>query len=280
MADDTFDTDESELFPIERVDPLGTYLRELWRRRDYIIHVPLNELRVQNANTLLGNVWLVMNPLLQVGVYFIVFGLLLKTDRGVDNFLPFLTTGVMTFSYSQRVILSGAKSIPSSIGLIRTLRFPRAVLPLSSSIAQTLAFGPVFAVMITVMLASGVYPTWRWLFLLPVFVLQALFSLGGSFLVARMNHHYGDVENSLPFLFRLTFYMSGVLYSVEAFVSSKSVLALFALNPMYCIVSAWRWAVMGIHIEPEVVLSLVIWSFGLLVVGFLVFRSAEADYGS
>ena len=58
------------LFPVGRPTPLGTYLRDLWARRDYIVRVPLNELRSQNAHTLLGGIWLVLNPLLQVGVYF------------------------------------------------------------------------------------------------------------------------------------------------------------------------------------------------------------------
>ncbi|SVE17685.1 uncharacterized protein METZ01_LOCUS470539, partial [marine metagenome] len=65
------------LFPVGQSTPLGEYLRELWARRDYIVRVPLADLRSQNANTLLGGIWLVLNPLLQVGVYFLVFGVIM-----------------------------------------------------------------------------------------------------------------------------------------------------------------------------------------------------------
>jgi len=151
------------LFPVGRPTPLGTYLRDLWARRDYIVRVPLNELRSQNAHTLLGGIWLVLNPLLQVGVYFLVFGVIMPIDRGVDSYLVFLTIGVFTFHYSQRVISDGARSVVSSMGLIRTLRFPRATLPLSNSVGQAVAFGPVFVVMLVVVFAHGNAPTMRWL---------------------------------------------------------------------------------------------------------------------
>ena len=69
------------LFPVGQSTPLGEYLRELWARRDYIVRVPLADLRSQNAHTLLGGIWLVLNPLLQVGVYFLVFGVIMPIDR-------------------------------------------------------------------------------------------------------------------------------------------------------------------------------------------------------
>ena len=87
------------LFPIGRPTPLGIYLRDLWARRDYIVRVPLNDLRSQNAHTLLGGAWLVLNPLLQVGVYFLVFGVIMPIDRGVDSYLVFLTLGVVGIVY-------------------------------------------------------------------------------------------------------------------------------------------------------------------------------------
>ena len=82
MNSATPDTPATEgLFPPGRTLPLGEYLREIWRRRDYLVQVPLNDLRSQNAHTLLGSIWLVLNPLLQVGVYFLVFGVIMQIGR-------------------------------------------------------------------------------------------------------------------------------------------------------------------------------------------------------
>ncbi len=273
------DQPADRLFPVGRPTPLGEYLRELWARRDYIVRVPLAVLRTQNAHTLLGGIWLVLNPLLQVGVYFLVFGVIMPIDRGVDSYLVFLTIGVFAFHYSQRVITDGARSVVSSMGLIRTLRFPRATLPLSNSVGQAVAFGPVFAVMLVVVLAHGNTPTVRWLFLPVLFGLQTLFSLGASLLAARFNHLYRDLENLLPFVFRLLFYVSGVLYSVDHYVDDALLRALFAFNPMYVYVTAWRWVMVDGPATAVEGLAVVAWALVTLVVGFAVFRAGENTYG-
>ena len=281
MTSDTASRQPSDgLFPVGRPTPLGTYLRDLWARRDYIVRVPLNELRSQNAHTLLGGLWLVLNPLLQVGVYFLVFGVIMPIDRGVDSYLVFLTIGVFTFHYSQRVISDGARSVVSSMGLIRTLRFPRATLPLSNSVGQAVAFGPVFVVMLVVVFAHGNAPTLRWLLLPVLFGLQSLFSLGASLLAARFNHLYRDLENLLPFVFRLLFYVSGVLYSVDHYVDDAVLRGLFAFNPMYVYVTTWRWVMVGGPATAVEAAAAVIWAVVTLVVGFTVFRAGENSYGS
>ena len=267
------------LFPVGRPVPLGYYLREIWRRRDYMVQVPLNDLRSQNAHTLLGSVWLVLNPLLQVAVYFLVFGIIMPIDRGVDSYLVFLTIGVFTFFYSQRVISDGARSVVNSLGLIRTLRFPRATLPISNAVGQALSFGPVFAVMVVVVFAHGNAPTVRWLLIPPLFALQTMFSLGGSFATARFNHLYRDLENLLPFVFRLLFYVSGVLYSVDHFIDDALVRTLFLFNPLYCYVTAWRWVMVGDSASGAVMAATGIWAVVALTVGFALFRAGESDYG-
>jgi len=276
---DLTDQRDDGLFPIGQIEPLGSYVRQLWRRRDFIVQVPLNELRVQHANTLLGNLWLVLNPLLQVTVYFIVFGLIIRTDRGVDDFLVFLTIGVFTFYFSQRIITNGARSIQTNIGLIRSMRFPRAVLPIGSTVAGVLSFGPILLIMLAITLSHGNWPNARWTMLVPLFIGQVLFSAGGSFFVARMNHVYSDLENTLPFLFRLVFYMSGVLYSVDRFIDGPTVRTLFAFNPMYCFLSIWRWVLMGLDVSTSVWIGFLGWSIITPVVGFFFFRAGESSYG-
>ena len=211
-ANPTSDNTTDGLIPAGRPLPLSAYLRELWLRRDFMIRVPLEELRAQNAHTLLGGIWLILNPLLQVGVYFLVFGVIMPIDRGVDDYLMFLTIGVFVFFYSQRIISEAARSVVVNLGLIRTLRFPRATLPLSATVGQTMAFIPALTVMAAVVAAHSAWPHPRWLLIPALLALQIAFSLGAGFLAARYNHTYRDLENLLPFVFRLAFYVSGVLY--------------------------------------------------------------------
>ena len=258
---------------------LSEYLKRLWAHRHFMIRVPLEDLRAQNSHTFLGGIWLVLNPLLQVGVYFLVFGLIMPIDRGVDQYLVFLTIGVFVFFNSQRVISESTRSLVINVGLIRTVHFPRAVLPMSATVGQALAFIPVFVVMTIVVLAYGNWPHLRWLLILPVFVIQNTFSLGIVLIGARINHSYRDLENLLPFVFRLLFYISGVLYSVDSVVEDDLWRAIFLLNPMYCLVSLWRWVMVGTSTGGEVWLATGAWSLLALLVGLSVFRSKETTYG-
>ncbi len=258
---------------------LSEYLKRLWSHRHFMMRVPLEDLRAQNSHTFLGSIWLVLNPLLQVGVYFLVFGLIIPMDRGVDQYLVFLTIGVFVFFYSQRVISECTRSLVINMGLIRTIHFPRAVLPISAMTGQALAFIPVFIVMSIVVLAYGNWPNFKWLLILPVFIIQNTFSLGIGLIGSRINHSYRDLENLLPFVFRLLFYISGVLYSVDSVVEDDFWRAIFLLNPMYCLVSLWRWVLVGTSTGGEVWLATGIWSFLALVVGLAFFRSRETTYG-
>ena len=268
------------LFAVGRPVPIGTYLRDLWHRRDYLVRVPLEDLRVQNAHTLLGNLWLLLNPVLQVAVYLLVFGVLIELDRGVDDYLAFLTVGVFVFHQAQRTVTAGARSVVANVGLVRALRFPRAALPVGSAIGQLLSFAPVLVVMLAVTLAHGHAPGLRWLALPGLLAALTVFGLGAGLLAARATHTYRDLENLLPFLFRLLFYLSGVLYSVDHFVADEALRALFALDPLYCLVTTWRWALIGTDASGLAWAGTVAWPTLFLVTGFVAFRAREATYGS
>ena len=108
---------------------------------------------------------------------------------------------------------------------------------------------------------------------------QSLFNLGASFWAARLGDRSLDFANVLPYVFRLLLYGSGVLYSVEAFVSDPRWLRLFDINPFYCLVSISRAVLLGSSVRPEAYISLAVWTVLLLVTGFFVFRRGETTYG-
>ena len=114
----------------------------MWDRREFAIEVPLGQLR-RSAHklTLLGNLWHLGNPLLSVAVYYLIFGVIFEVNRGVDNFLIWLMIGVFAFRLTSSTVLGGANAITSNVGLIRAMRFPRALLPTSVVTSELLTFG-------------------------------------------------------------------------------------------------------------------------------------------
>lgn len=269
----------TDLRDVQARAPIPEYLGGMWARRSYVWNVSLNELRHRQVTSVLGNLWHLLNPALNIGVYYLIFGLLLKTDRGVDNFFLFLTVGIFFFQFTQKVTTDGAKSIVTNKGLIRAIRFPRALLPLTSAVTELLAMLPNIAVIMFVAIASGESIQSRWLWLVPLLAVQFVFSLGAALIAARMTTHFIDTLQILPFFFRLLLYGSGVIFNVDAYVEQGGLAhTLFVLNPMYCYISIARWAVMGTYLRGDVVASATIWAFAIVVIGFFWFRGAEEQY--
>ena len=257
-----------------------TYLREAWRRREFAIVVPAQDLRAQNMDTVLGQLWHLLNPALLVGVYFLVFGVVLDTRRGVDNFLGFLIVGVVLFHLTQRVVQEAAVSISQNLGLIRSIQFPRILLPAATVNGQTAAFLPALGIALVAVLATGERPSLRWLVLVVVLAAQFLFHYGAALLVARVGAKVTDLRQILPHLFRLLIYGSGVIFRVEAFVQSAAWRRAFALNPIYDVITCARWSLLGETADASVVWGLVAWSVAMPAVGFVAFHRSERRLGA
>jgi len=134
-------------------------------------------------------------------------------------------------------------------------------------------------VMLSVALITGETIALRWLLIVPIFALQGIFVIGLGFIAARINFFLRDFEKILPVLFRFAFYLSGVIFLVDRFVTSERVRALVDLNPFFDFISLQRWAIMGMPISSRAVISALVWAFGAFVFGYWWFRRREQDYG-
>lgn len=258
---------------------IGPYLQGVWDRRSYVWYEAVSELRARKVTNVLGNLWHLLNPALNIFVYFLIFGLLLKVDRGVDNFILFISTGLFVFQLTQKSTTDGARSIISNRGLLKAIQFPRALLPITGAVTELLASLSSFAVLVVIALLTGESLTFRWLLLVPLLMVQFVFNLGASMIAARLTTHFVDIIQILPFFFRLVLYSSGVIFNVTSYVESDSwVRWLFTLNPMYCFITFARWCTLGGELEPIVIPSAIVWSLVLSVAGLLWFRAGEERY--
>ncbi len=273
------DATPSDLQQLGSDPPLIDYLRSIYERRDFALSMAQGELRAKHMDTTLGGLWHLLNPVLLTAVYGLVFGLILAGLRP-DNFVAYLSIGIFLYSFGQRCVTSGASSIVSNVGLIRSLQFPRALLPLAAVLRETLAFGWSAAVIFTVLVMSGLRPSLSWLLFVPLFGLFALFSLGASLFVARLTDRARDVQNVLPFVFRLGFYASGILFPIQSFVDDDRILALLSVNPYYSFILVARHHLLVEQPFPELAwLSVVVWTVGIMLIGALYFRGGEKGYG-
>ena len=269
-----------------RLRPLSTrlslreYLRELRARREYLRAVPINELRAEHFDTVLGNLWFLLTPIVQTGIYMLIFGVLLNVDRGVSNYPLYLVIGILTFRLFGDAMSSGARSMRRNETLMRTLYFPRAIIPLAASIENFLRFLPGVAVMIILALATGETPTWRWLLLPPIFFIAFVFVTGTGLTTARLGHAIPDLANIIPHVTRLAFYSSGVLYDPTRFTDNEVALAFFDINPLYQLLSLTRWALMNEPVTSWFWLAAPAYALVSFLAGFIYFWRGELRYGS
>ncbi len=275
---DALHTTERGLVDVQAASKVGRYAHELWVRRSYAWYVAESELRQRQITTVFGSLWHLLNPILSIATYFLVFGLILETDRGVDNFLLFLTVGLFVFQFTQRAVTQGSTSIVANRGLVQAIRFPRALLPLSATLTEALAAIPTFLVIYAVALIAGEPLRPAWLMLPLIALWQVVFNLGAAMVAARITTHFRDTQQILPFFFRLLMYGSGVLFSVDEYVTDPGLEWLFVLNPLYGFISLARWAIMGTPVALEVMVALIGWTVALSIGGFFWFRAAEHSY--
>ena len=270
---------------------LGRYLSLLWGRRHFAHELARQRFRAQNEEDRLGIAWTVLGPLINAAVYGLIFGLLLPSDTRPSNFVPFLVTGVFVFQFFSGCLSGGAKAIVGNMGLVRSLHFPRAVLPISLVLQQLYALMPMMAVLAVLVLATGEPITPRWLLVVPALALYALFNLGVAFLAARMTIHVRDLAQLIPFISRVFFYISGVFFSVDETVKNRGgeLSALLGrameFNPVHVYIQLVRHGLVepdpgkGPYATTETWLIGVGWGIGMVVVGFLYFWRAEERYG-
>jgi teichoic acid transport system permease protein len=278
MSADIRQLEDAGLRDVHIPSGLRPYVAAMWSRRSYVWYVARSTLREKQMNSVLGNIWHLLNPLLQVAVYYVIFGVVLEVDRGVDNFITFLAIGTLAFTFCQRSTLSGASSIVKNLGLIRAVEFPRAVLPFTSTLTETLSMLPSFLVIGVVAVVTGETPSPRWLLLIPVMGVLAIFNLGAALFAARATSVVRDVQQILPFVFRILLYASGVLFSAAEYAEG-SYRWFFTLNPVYAFLTIARWTILGSDVSASLLLSAGTWTVVLTVTGFLWFRAGEASYG-
>lgn len=259
---------------------LGAYLREAWSRRAFIATLARYRLRASLDGNRLGIVWLVLQPLLNAIVYGLIFGVL-QGDRRPEGFAAHVVVGVFLFQFFTKSLNTGAKSITSNYSLVQSLAFPRITLPIAEVIEQFLATLPSIGLMFIIMPIFGHWPTWDWLLIVPLLALFTLFNSGVALISARLTVHLRDLAQLLPFISRLLFYTSGVLFDVtRIFQQYPTIVWLYDFHPLYQLLQMARDALMGGYNYDHLYwVTFSLWSVVTFVFGVVFFWAAEERYG-
>lgn len=224
------------------------YFRQLWARRHFIVAFATARNVAMYSEARLGQVWQILTPLLNAVVYFLIFGLILGTSRGVSNFIPFLVIGVFVFNFTQRSVIISSRVINDSLPLIRALPFPRACLPLGYVLIELQQMIIAMLVLCAIVLGFGEPLTWHWALVIPALALQTIFNIGVGLILARIGAGVEDVSQLIPFIVRTWMYAAGVMFAIptlHALYLHTKISLLMQINPAAVYIELMRNAMMS-----------------------------------
>jgi teichoic acid transport system permease protein len=268
-----------------RLPSLPEYTRQLWSYRHFIGAFANAKVTASLGTTRLGMLWQVLTPLINAGVYYFIFGVLINTKRGVDNFTAYLCIGVFIFGFTQTVVQSGANAIISHLGLIRALHFPRASLPIAITLVEVRNIIVSMVVLMAIVFFSGEPITLEWLLIVPALILQATFNAGMAMFVARLASKVHDVRQLIPYIMRIWMYGSAVLYPVTYFTDKLHGWKLYIIeaNPLLIFIELIRHALMeNVHLvgsPAKLWMAAAVWTAAVGLVGYVYFWRGEKGYG-
>jgi len=270
---------EPQLRRIDTPPSLRQYVRDLWSYREFMVATARYDHRAENNVYALGRLWFLLTPLLRIGIYWLVFGALLA-GRRPEGFIAFLATGIFLFRFMQSTVQGGATSPIRNRRLTQTLPVPHAVLPITTTLRQFLAFRyEAFVMLITVVAVTRRVSAGWLLLVILVIPLATLFASGAALLLAPAVARIRDVEKTFPFIFRFFFYTSGVLFPIGLLIDEFPILRFLPYNPFYAFVALGRHLVLTPDpMAPLLWTSAVVWAFGSVIVGLWVFRANEQRF--
>jgi teichoic acid transport system permease protein len=256
--------------------PLLPYVREAWRRRAFAFELSRTKLRAQHFDTVFGQLWLVLNPLMLAGVYFVLVDIL-RGGSSRPGFFAHLMAGLFAYYFVSGSVREGTKSVTSGGKLILNSAFPRVLLPLASVIMAFKRFVPTAIIYVPVHIVSGLPAGAELLWVLPVVVLLVVLTSGLTMIVAAVQVYFRDLKSFMPYLLRVWLYVSPVLYFAEEMPQKYRFL--LDVNPLGQLLHAWS-DVINQGRAPSLHELAVAggWATGLFVIGALFFISREREF--
>ena len=254
---------------------LGRYWKSLWSRRTFIKEYSKSELREQHFDSVFGQLWLVINPLLLSAVYFILINII--SDSADSERYVHLTASLFLFYLVANSLTGGVKSVTAGQRLILNTAFPRIMLPISALVIAIFKFLPTLIVFMVIKAIVGSAFTIEMLWAIPVLFITIFLALGLAITISCINVYFRDIASFLPYLTRTLLYLSPILYAAEDIKPSLRFIEIF--NPLFPILDSWsRTMVQGEVPHLSSMLQGLAWATGIFFVGTYFFLSREREF--
>lgn len=249
--------------------------RQIYLYREMLKNLIVRDLRTRYRESVLGFLWTLINPLLMMIIYSIVFKTIMRMD--IENYSIFLFAGLLPWQYHQTVVASNTTIVVNNSGLIKKVYFPVEILPISSTVAGAINYLFSLIVLFLAMIVVGFHFSYNIFFLPILLIIQMLFIFGLSLILSSLNVFFRDLEHIVGILMMAWFYLTPVFYPLS--MVPEKYQSVFSLNPMTSIEQAYRQIFYyGQPPAMESLLVFLLYSILFLLIGLFLFNKLKRNF--
>ncbi len=256
-------------------------LDRLWQYRELLYFLVWRDIKVRYKQTMLGVAWIVLQPIVSITIFTILFGYLLNVPSGNVPYPVFLYAALLPWTYFSGSLTRATNSLVGNAHLITKVYFPRLIIPVSGVVSALIDFAIGLVLLLVLMGIYRIVPNANILFL-PGFILLAMITaLGFGLWFAALNVRFRDVTHLIPFVVQVWFYLTPVVYGAD--LLPERFRFLLALNPMTGVVEGFRWSLLGGQMADSAAPTGLFWvsvliSVMVLLTGVVFFRRTERTF--
>lgn len=254
------------------------YLKELYKFRELLIALVVREVKVRYKQSVLGITWAILQPVLMMVVFTVIFGKFVKVSSEGAPYPIFSYSALFFWTFFATSLSNGANSVINHSDLVRKIYFPREIMPMSAVFAAFVDFCIAGAVFLALIIYYKVQVNINFLFILLMVPLQIMFTIGVVFFLSSINVYYRDIRHAVPFLVQIWMYATPIVYSMSA-VPKKLQLPYVIINPMAGLIDGYRAVIL--HGKPPTLNYLGITgliTLALFIFSYVFFKKLEKNF--
>jgi len=246
---------------------------ELHRYRDLFYFLVWRDVKVLYAQTILGFSWAILNPLVQIVVFSVIFGRVARIDTDGIPYVLFSTVAIIPWTYMSEAMNAASQSLVQGKQILGKIYFPRVLFPLTPILAKLLDFSISLIILVLVMFYHRVELTWNLLLMPPLILAMMLVPTGIGMWLAALAIRYRDIKFAMSFFIKLLIYSAPILYTASAI--PENLRFWYSFNPLVAVIEGFRASLLGTPIEWQFIVPGLITSVLVFLSGAIYFRRME-----
>jgi lipopolysaccharide transport system permease protein len=247
--------------------------KELWDYRDLFFFLVWRDVKVLYAQTILGFLWALLQPLIQIVIFSIIFGKVAKISTDGIPYVLFTTVAIIPWTYMSQSMTTSSQSLVAGQNMLGKIYFPRLIFPITPVLSKLVDFAISLLLVIAVCFYYGIYPTMNLLYFPFFLLLMISIPAGIGMWLSALAIRFRDVKLAMPFFIRMLIYTAPIVYSASSIPETYRLI--YSFNPIVAVIEGFRACLLGIPMPWLFILPGALTGTFLLIIGAIYFKWME-----